>query len=335
MGQSAALAPARRTLNLWSAAAGLAGATLAAGLLAYYGLGTVADLLAQAGVGVGVGAVIAFHLIQLWLTAAAWHALLPAGPAAPTRAALTVLRLIREGINNLLPVAGIGGPVVAVRLLCRRGLAPADAVAATVVDITVELVTQVVFTLLGIALLVVCLGTLPLAVPLLVGLLVIVGMVAALAAAQRLGISRFAARGAARFGWAHSVSGVQGRIAGLYRRRAALAVSAALHLLAWALGAVEVWLALHFLGRDVTLAEAFVIESLGQTVKAVSFAIPGALGVQEGGYVVLCGLFGIAPDLALALSLIKRFREIALGAPSLFLWLRLERSGRGLAGAGA
>ena len=93
------------------------------------------------------------------------------------------------------------------------------------------------------------------------------------------------------------------------------------------------WLALHFLGGDVGLQKCFVIESLGQTIKAASFAIPGALGVQEGGYVVLCGLFGIAPDLALALSLVKRLREILLGAPSILLWVRLERSARGLAGA--
>lgn len=325
MGQSAALAPARRTLNFWTAAAGLGGATLAAALLLHYGLRPVAELLAHAGF--GVAAVIAFHVIQLWLTAAAWHALMPHTAAAPSRAALTVLRLIREGINNLLPVAGIGGSVVAVRLLCQRGLAPADAVASTVVDMTVELVTQVVFTLLGIALLVICLGTLPLAVPLMIGVCVIVGMMVALLAAQRLGLARLAARAAGKLGWTHGMAGVHQAIAGLYRDPAALAWSAALHLLAWALGAIEVWLALHFLGRDIGLAEAFVIESLGQTVKAASFAIPGALGVQEGGYVVLCGLFGISPDHALALSLVKRVREFFLGAPSIALWFRLERGG--------
>ena len=35
---------------------------------------------------------------------------------------------------------------------------------------------------------------------------------------------------------------------------------------------------------------------------------------------LICGLFGIAPPQALALSLIRRVREIALGAPGLMLW---------------
>jgi hypothetical protein len=42
--------------------------------------------------------------------------------------------------------------------------------------------------------------------------------------------------------------------------------------------------------------------------------------VQEGGYVLICSLFGVAPAEALALSLIRRVREIALGAPGLVLW---------------
>jgi uncharacterized membrane protein YbhN (UPF0104 family) len=90
--------------------------------------------------------------------------------------------------------------------------------------------------------------------------------------------------------------------------------------LSWALGAVEVALAAHYLGRSVTLAQAFIIESLGQAVKAVGFAVPGALGVQEGGLILVCGLFGITPVTAIALSLIKRLREIVLGVPGLLAW---------------
>jgi putative membrane protein len=318
-------------VNVWTVLAGLAGALLAAVLVMHYGLRDVVDLVAQAWAGILL--IVAFHLLQLWPTALAWRVLMPNG--APSRELLTLLRMIREGINNLLPVAGIGGPVVAVRLLSRRGMAPADAVAATVVDITVELVTQIVFTLLGLALLVVILKTFPLAAPLLIGLAVIAAMGAALLGAQRLGLARVAERAAARFGWTHGVAGVHEAIAALYRRPARLGWSAAWHLLAWGLGAIEVWLALHFLGHGAGLARCFVIESLGQTIKAASFAIPGALGVQEGGYVVLCGLFGIVPDVALALSLIKRVRELALGAPSIALWLRLERRRAELSGARA
>ena len=74
-----------------------------------------------------------------------------------------------------------------------------------------------------------------------------------------------------------------------------------------------------------------VIESLGQAVRSAGFFIPGALGVQEGGYVLLCGLFGIPADQALALALIRRLRDIALGLPGLIVW-RWDASGPGFGG---
>ena len=94
--------------------------------------------------------------------------------------------------------------------------------------------------------------------------------------------------------------------------------------MSWLLGGVEVCLALHLLGTDVGLAEGIVIEALGQALKAAGFAVPGAIGVAEGGYVVVCHLFGIAPDVAIALGLVKRLREVALGLPALLAWQGLE-----------
>ena len=52
-----------------------------------------------------------------------------------------------------------------------------------------------------------------------------------------------------------------------------------------------------------------IIEALGQALKAVGFAVPGALGVQEGGYIVVCQIFGLSPEVAIALSLMKRLRK--------------------------
>jgi hypothetical protein len=46
--------------------------------------------------------------------------------------------------------------------------------------------------------------------------------------------------------------------------------------------------------------------------------------VQEGAYVMLGGLFGLPPDTALALSLLKRARDLAIGIPALATWQALE-----------
>ena len=65
---------------------------------------------------------------------------------------------------------------------------------------------------------------------------------------------------------------------------------------------------------------ALVIESLGEAIRTVAFPIPAALGVQEGGLVLLGGLFGLTPDVSVALSLAKRVRELGLGIPGLVVW---------------
>jgi uncharacterized membrane protein YbhN (UPF0104 family) len=52
--------------------------------------------------------------------------------------------------------------------------------------------------------------------------------------------------------------------------------------------------------------------------------VPGALGVLEGGIVVFGALFGLPADMALAISLSKRVRELALGLPGLMAWQWVE-----------
>jgi len=67
-----------------------------------------------------------------------------------------------------------------------------------------------------------------------------------------------------------------------------------------------------------------MLESLGQAVRAAAFMVPGALGIQEGGFVILCSVIGITPDIAIGLSLAKRVRELVLGIPGLVAWQAIE-----------
>ena len=60
-----------------------------------------------------------------------------------------------------------------------------------------------------------------------------------------------------------------------------------------------------------------LIESLMHAVRGAAFAVPGALGAQEGGLIVLCAIFGVPPEAALALSLVKRLPDLVLGVPGL------------------
>jgi putative membrane protein len=306
------------------------GLALAAFLMESYGLPRILDLLGRAG-WLGLMAVVLFHLIQVLFSAAAWRAVAgPTLPQPPLRTFLT-LRWVREGVNNLLPVAQIGGELVAARLLWRRGVPLAQAVAGAIVDLTVEMLTQVGFTLLGLALLLLTVGS-GVAGAAWGGLAAAAAVAAGFLAAQWLGLGRLLEAGLVRLGaligWegGAEMEGLHAALVGLYRAPRRLAGAAFCHSLSWLLGGAEVCLALHLLGRDVGPAAGLVIESLGQAFKAVAFAVPGALGVQEGGLVVVCGLFGLRPDLALALSLTKRLREAVLGVPALAAWRWLAGS---------
>src|SRR6266511_79367 len=78
------------------------------------------------------------------------------------------------------------------------------------------------------------------------------------------------------------------------------------------------------MGNPISLAEALVIESLLHAIRGAAFAIPSALGAQEGGLVLLCAVFGIPMEQAIALSLVKRAADLALGVPGLIGWQLLE-----------
>ena len=139
-------------------------------------------------------------------------------------------------------------------------------------------------------------------------------------------IERAALRMGRSFGWPATagIGGLHDALVGCFRAPGRVALSCFWHLVSWLSGGLEVWLILHFVGVDVGLDTGLIIESLGQALKAVGFAVPGALGVQEGGYVVVCRLLNIPPETALAVSLIKRIREAVLGIPGLILWQRAE-----------
>jgi putative membrane protein len=307
----------------------LVGLGLAAWLLESYGVSRILDLLAHAG-WFGVLSVIAFHLVQILFSAMGWRAITGATTPRLSLRTYILMRWIREAVNNLLPVAQIGGEVVASRALQRRGLALVTAIAGTVADLTMEMVTQIVFTLLGLALLLRSVGDGGIAGYVISGLGVAVLVAAGFLAAQWFGLASVIEKGllkaGASLGWAGTanVAGLHAALIGCYRAPRRVAFAALWQMVSWLLGGIEVCLALYFLGHPVGIVPGLIIESLGQALKSAGFAVPGALGIQEGGYIIVCHLFGLSPDVAIALSLMKRLREVALGVPGLLAWHRIE-----------
>jgi putative membrane protein len=308
---------------------GIAGIGLSVWLLKSFGVRLVGDLIGHAG-WFGILAVVTFHGLQVLCSALGWRVIAGSAPPRERLRTYLVLRWIREAVNNLLPLAQIGGEVVTWRLLRQRGAKLPNAIAGTVADLTLEMVTQALFTLVGVVLLLMSVGDSGMAATVIGGLLVASMLMAALFAALRFGLADFIEKGLLRvgrwIGWtgAVHVEGLNQALLGCYRQPSRVARSALWHMVSWLLGGVEVCLALHFLGTNVSIETGLVIESLGQAAKALGFAVPGALGVQEGGYVIVCRAFGLPADLAIALSLIKRLREALLGIPALIVWQHCE-----------
>jgi putative membrane protein len=303
---------------------GLLGVVLFVALIVHQGIGELADALATAGF--GLLALAGWHLLTMSADGLALKFVLAPRERISARTAIRT-RWLQESINNLLPVAQIGGNVAKVRALMRRGVATDLAGAGVVIDVTLTIATQIVFTMLGLALLLWHLGSGNVAGSVLAGVAVMTLMVAGFYLVQRRGLfsmltgllTRISSRPdfEALTGGARAMDEM---IGAMYRHRSALYGGAAMHLLAWFVGIGEVWLALHFLGTPVGLVEAALLESLARALRTAAFAIPGAVGVQEGGFIVFGALLGLPADTSLALALARRVRELLLGLPGLLAW---------------
>jgi putative membrane protein len=304
----------------WRSAAALAAGCLALlWILSSVGFAAIARDIAWAGwILPGMTAV---HLGQLYLSALAWR--LSLGGAGLSRGAVFRARWVREGVNALLPVAQIGGQVAGAAVLVRRGVSPSLAAAGTILDLTLEAAAQLLFTLAGMGILLGRQGDRSWLGWVGGGLVLTTLGVTGFVAAQRLGLLRLVESFLERLArqWpAMAAWSMEGLHANLMRRQAdhrAILRALALHSTSWALGSVEVWLALWALGHKVTPRDSFVIESLAMAARSAGFAVPGAVGVQEGGFVLVCGLFGVPTEAALALSVLKRVRELVVGVPAL------------------
>jgi len=98
-----------------------------------------------------------------------------------------------------------------------------------------------------------------------------------------------------------------------------IALSIFYALVGWVVGLGELYLALYYLGYDPSFQELWVIEALVQLVRVGSFFIPMSLGAQEGGLILIFVAMGLTPDLGLAVSFVRRIKEIIWVSAGLLL----------------
>ena len=296
--------------------------------------GWPAILAAFAHAGWALLLVLPARLLTLALDTRAWRLLLD--PFDPGRAAGPLFLLwvgaVREAVNRLLPVAGVGGEVVGVRL-ARLRIPDTTALAASViVEVLLTIVVVYLFCGLGVVLMAQLAAGL--------GQVWIVGAALLLSLPLPL-LAWWLLRHGAPFArlerWALRLLGPLNRFAPqldgvrldacirqLFGEYARLARAGGLMLLSYLLGTFETWYALALLGHPVSVPAALAIEALTQATRHASFLVPAGLGVQEAAVLLSGRLAGVGGEVALALALVKRMRELALGVPALLSWQWVE-----------
>ncbi|MBU6508029.1 MAG: flippase-like domain-containing protein [Alphaproteobacteria bacterium] len=298
------------------------------------------DLIA---IGFGLAIILILHVALMAIDGMGWWTLLPEHDAG-TFVLLVWARWVRESTNLLLPVAQVGGDVVGARLLVLNGVSVRHAGASVILDKLAEGMSQLLFAAAGLAVLVTMNGPSDLALEIGAAIAVIGVAAIIIVGIQRAGGFSGVERYLYDIAWKIHPRAL-GAIASITEatksmgRPRSLGISVAQHLAAWCLGSAEVWLALRFMGHPISAPAALVIESLGSTMTAAGFMVPGAIGVQESGYIAIGAALGLPAELGLAMSLVKRARQVLLGLPALASWqaselgwLRLRRHPRARTG---
>lgn len=310
------------------------GLALAVGVIAGQGITDIGVAVGRAGF--SLLWLVPYFLVPFSLASGAWYLLFPAG-MRPAFNTVVVAAWIGTSINWLLPVAQLGGEIAKAIWLARRAKPASMMVGSAVVDKVLQTATQALVALIGVGLLLTVSNDTGL-VPAALGVaLTLLALFAAFLFTQRFGlfarpariIQRLIEKAATRremdvekemLRLAGGAAKVDGAIHQTCASPVRIGLALLIRLPSRLSMAGEVWLVLYFLGYPISVAEALMIECLGQTVRSAAFVVPGAYGVQETAYILIGALVGVPPGIALTVSLAKRLRELLVGVPGLIYW---------------
>ena len=305
----------------------LAGLALLTVLVVSHGIGAIWHSATTLGLG-GFAAITAWHCALFVPMGTAWW-LLGSGRPGVTMGRMIWSRAVRDSASEALPLSQLGGYLVGARAATLAGAPAVFSAASTVVDVSMELMAQLAYTAFGLVLLEHLLPGSALVIPVLAGTAIMAVLAAVFLLVQARGagaVERIGRRMAREVlgAKAGDTDAVQAEISAIHARRGKLVGATFLHFLSWVVAGVETWLTFRLMGVTLSVEAALAIDSILYGMRSVAFMVPGAIGVQEGGLVFLGGLFGVPPDAALALSLVRRGRDLVIGAPVLLAWQAWE-----------
>ena len=238
-------------------------------------------------------------------------------------------RLVRDATGEFLPFSHVGGYVLGARIVTLHGVNAVDAVASTFADVTMEFLAELFFIGIGLTFMAHLAPHSELLLPVAIGLSIAVAMAFGLVLVQRGGGRYFRdltlkIAGRAASGALQHMGRLQAALDDVYGRRGRLMQAAVYHLVCWFGTATASFIGFHALGVAVSFGTAIAIEAMLHAIMALAFFVPGRFGIQEAGYTLLGGIFGIPPEIALSLSLLRRARDFVIAVPVLLFWQGVE-----------
>ncbi len=314
------------------------GILLLTGLIGTVGFDPIRSALSHGGW--GLFSLIVLYPLELYPRALAWRWVYP-GTCTARHGPFIEAMWIGQSLNRLIPTAGIGGDIARGRLLVLRG-APTDAVIASLVaDKAAQAMSTWLLMVLGLLLIMGRAGDPVLAITLAAAaLLLLIAIGLFLRLQHGAGVSKMLTRWSGGTGGrlarlTPSVRAIEGLLATIYARRGRLVASTTVRTAGVVAMAAELWLAAWLLHIPLSPLDAITLRVVGFAVRSLAFMVWGGIGVQEGAFLLLSSVTGVAPAGLIALSLATRFRELLVALPAMGLWLRAEhrfqpseRSGR-------
>lgn len=251
--------------------------------------------------------------------------------ARPAWGPIMMATWLGHAVNNLLPVASVGGEIARARLLQLWRYDGIEATASVIVDKTTQAVALMFWGLIGVGLLTLLAIDNELATVALAGFLILAAGILTFILVQHAGMLGRLTQLAEKL-FEHESIGkmklhaeqVDLAIRAAYRRRQQLALAIIWHTVALILQSAEIWLGCYLLGQPISLIEALLVKSLTSTISDIAFIIPNGYGIQEGAFMMIGALIGLSPTFSLALALAIRMRDITIDLPGLVYWQTIE-----------
>jgi uncharacterized protein (TIRG00374 family) len=265
--------------------------------------------------------VIAAELMGDVLNTRGWRFLFPSRERSVPFSILYGVRLAGVAVNAVTPTAMVGGEVLKA-LLLQRYLPLSDSLAAVISDKLSLMLGQALLILVGLFAFLHRLVLPPAVKATLVVtfLLLVLGSLLFLRVQQN-GLFAWLFRLAERFGLSPTTlvglraqaATIDGKLASLHTTRSPdFVMSILFHFLAQGFGALQIFLLLFWLAIPTDFFTCMAVEAFSLLLDGALFFVPGQVGTQEGGKVVIFAALGFTATTGLTVGVALRLNQVVM-----------------------